>query len=648
MSSIPLPPAQQEIPVPVKAQSVKKDIRLWMICFASVLLIGISVIVVSATRVDGDNPHFAGGYGTIEKPYLISTPRQLDHLRQYLGPDFAEKYYALKNDIVFTSDDIEPGGDFYNDGEGWIPIGSFSNGYTPEKAFCGNFDGNGKTIKGLFCRTHHHRSTGLFGALYRADVSNLLLKNTHIQNQCPSLHFPTNRHDRSATGAVAGRAYLSYIRRVGVQAKVEGFSASDQYRDMTGGLVGELCNSTVEDCYTEGSVLDSFYVGGIAGEAFSPGSDPQQNSQIKRCFSTAALHGGTVGGISGTTAGDAIQTRIVNCFALNKELVATDRGDSIANIYSSTVLEHNDKVETILFNEGKITGYALENPANDATSLLRARNQATWENLSFGFGNSPDKPWSWTEGKYPELKFSWLDEELAGKNNSTHKLPIYKEQEQLPDTFLISTWDGFDPVEQWKLQLIFTPTGTVTRTDSPHWNVIGYRKRNDRQYELFDAQGNYVQLLDIIDDNNIVLRWNSPHGDVKATRAHPGGTPLAKTALPEETLVSTWNGFDPVEQWKLQLIFTPTGTVTRTDSPHWNVTSYKKKNDKQYELFDAQDNYVQTLDVIDENTIVLRWNSPHGDIKATRAQPGGTIPVKATLPEETAPMDQNSSVPAQN
>lgn len=82
MSSIPLPPAQQEIPVPVKAQSVKKDIRLWMICFASVLLIGISVIVVSATRVDGDNPHFAGGYGTIEKPYLISTPRQLDHLRQ--------------------------------------------------------------------------------------------------------------------------------------------------------------------------------------------------------------------------------------------------------------------------------------------------------------------------------------------------------------------------------------------------------------------------------------------------------------------------------------------------------------------------------------------------------------------------------------
>lgn len=527
---------------------------MWMICLASVLLIVIGLVVFSLTRFDGDDSNFAGGYGTREKPYLISTPRQLDHLSQCLGMDFAEKYYKLENDIVFTPADFDPNGAFYNEGQGWTPIGSFRDQYSPEQAFCANFDGNGKTIEGLVCRTRQHRSVGLFGALYGASVSNLLLKNARIRNQCPSLYLPHNRHDRSATGALAGRAYLSRIQRVGIQADIEGFSASGQYRDMSGGLVGELCNSRVEDCYTAGSVRESFYAGGIAGEAFSPGTDPTKNTLIERCFSTAALHGGTVGGIAGTTAGDAPQTRIACCFALNKEVIGNGQYAGIANVYSSTILTRNYRAATTLIKDGKAAHHHGE-----PMSFLRSLDQATWESLSFEFGDSAEKPWTWVQGKYPELRFSWLLTGSAGKSDSSqgpspitavvqadrpaasaHHTPVPVQPapetvKPLPEFSLVATWDGFDPVLQLKIQFIFTPDGKVTRTGTPlGWNVVSYKKKNDRAYDLFNAQGNYVQKLEVIDENNIVLCWNSPLGDVKATRSNPGGTAAVKAAPPAE------------------------------------------------------------------------------------------------------------------
>ncbi len=67
----------------------------------------------------------------------ISTKQQLRDIRKDLGGG-----YYLVNDIVFEEADFQPGGDFYNGGKGWEPIGSF------EKPFTGSFHGNGYSIEG--------------------------------------------------------------------------------------------------------------------------------------------------------------------------------------------------------------------------------------------------------------------------------------------------------------------------------------------------------------------------------------------------------------------------------------------------------------------------------------------------------------------
>ena len=48
-------------------------------------------------------------------------------------------------DIEFTDVDFEEGGDFYNGGQGFAPIGTDEN-----TAFAGTFDGKGHTISGIY------------------------------------------------------------------------------------------------------------------------------------------------------------------------------------------------------------------------------------------------------------------------------------------------------------------------------------------------------------------------------------------------------------------------------------------------------------------------------------------------------------------
>lgn len=62
----------------------------------------------------------------------ISTKEDLDNIRNDLDAD-----YYLTNDIVFTEEDFEEGGAFYNDGQGWVPIG----GQSWVDNFSGSIDG---------------------------------------------------------------------------------------------------------------------------------------------------------------------------------------------------------------------------------------------------------------------------------------------------------------------------------------------------------------------------------------------------------------------------------------------------------------------------------------------------------------------------
>jgi hypothetical protein len=111
---------------------------------------------------------FQGGSGTTADPYQISTPVQLDKLREMDGESGVR--YILVNDIDLTFDTQDPDGLFYNDGKGWEPIADFR----------GRLNGNGYTITGLYIDRPAEDNVGLIGRKQGGHIRNLRLTNAYI------------------------------------------------------------------------------------------------------------------------------------------------------------------------------------------------------------------------------------------------------------------------------------------------------------------------------------------------------------------------------------------------------------------------------------------------------------------------------------
>ena len=152
-----------------------------------VLLVIFTGTYANAWEYGGDPEGlpYEKGLGTQLDPYIIATAQQLANLAYSVnrGQDFAGMYFKLANDI-----DLNPGITFEPDNENsytlaaqWTPIGM--NAY-----FCGNFDGDGHTIRGLYFNgdnviidyNTNARSIvdGLFGNIKDSTLSNLTIANS--------------------------------------------------------------------------------------------------------------------------------------------------------------------------------------------------------------------------------------------------------------------------------------------------------------------------------------------------------------------------------------------------------------------------------------------------------------------------------------
>lgn len=235
---------------------------------------------------------FAGGTGSEDDPYQISTPAQLDSVRNYLNSSF-----IIINDIDL---DIAP----YNTGDGWEPIG---DRYT---AFTGNFNGHGFTVSNLYVNREENYSVGLFGYIVSSSIDSLSLINSSVQG---------DKH----VGILAGYTSLSTISNCSVIGEVTGLNyhiggmigkseATEIFNcsaaiEVTGnmyigGLVGKNTNgSTLTNCYTTGKITgNSSDIGGLVGIN-------KICSQIKDCHSSGAVYGeNSVGGLIGRNDSSAI------------------------------------------------------------------------------------------------------------------------------------------------------------------------------------------------------------------------------------------------------------------------------------------------------------------------------------------------------
>lgn len=206
-----------------------------------------------------------------------------------------------------TDGAMDENDEYWNDGEGWVPIGDY------EIPFTATLDGNGYHISNLYIERDKYY-VGLFGSI---SGETAVIKKIGLTGQLMSVTGKDN------VGGLAGHANIfssitsSFSKgRVvgrtsvgGLVGKLEGSSSltnafstgevSGSFNSM-GGVVGALSSGIIMNVFSSVDVEGKGFVGGLFG--FSNGT-----SFIKNVFAVGAVNGsfnvgGLVGALSGTTS----------------------------------------------------------------------------------------------------------------------------------------------------------------------------------------------------------------------------------------------------------------------------------------------------------------------------------------------------------
>ncbi len=179
---------------------------------------------------------------------------------------------------------------YWNNGAGWLPIGTAGTPYTAV------FEGNGHTISNLFIDRRSTDGVGLFGG---AGGAGLLGVTTNIRNLGLERVVVKGHHNVGAlAGLFSGTVTGSYA------------TGSVSGHNTVGGLVGQIHQhgleqpmSLVSESYATGSVSGKSTVGGLVGEVGNQGV-------VRRSYATGSVAGlQRVGGLAGRVREEGMVNR---------------------------------------------------------------------------------------------------------------------------------------------------------------------------------------------------------------------------------------------------------------------------------------------------------------------------------------------------
>ncbi|MDD1750253.1 MAG: hypothetical protein LUO89_10305, partial [Methanothrix sp.] len=274
------------------------------------------------------------GSGTSGDPYLIATLDNLYWVTQNSGSWGA--YFVQTADIDASSTSS------WSSGSGFSPIGYAGTNFT------GTYNGGGHAITGLFINRSSTDWVAMFGTTVGATIKNLHLINVNITgnhyigalvgsnygstiDSCFS-SGTVSTSEYEVGGLVGGSGGSSTISNCSSAATVTGGTSG-----MVGGLVG-VCNATtISNCSTSGSVIDTVETwaraGGLVGET--------DYSTITNCYTTATITsmnyvGGMVGYNQGSVFSSCYSAATVLCASYNGGFVGYNSDVStISNCYST-------------------------------------------------------------------------------------------------------------------------------------------------------------------------------------------------------------------------------------------------------------------------------------------------------------------------
>ena len=236
--------------------------------------------------------------------YFISDRADLYGLEQLVngGRKFEDTKITLTSDIVFNLGRASEWDSENGPKNLWTPIGYRNN---TERHFYGDFDGNGKTISGMYVSSIDFLA-GLFGGVQSGVLENIRLSNSYIYN---------GYEEESYVGSVAARCYNMTLRNIYSDAIVE------SKQSIAGGIAGRFNTTlaTIENCWFDGQVTSGgqYGTGGVVGYVCNV------PATMKNCLNTGTVTGSAetyayVGGLCGGVRIGAASLTIEDCLNTGK------------------------------------------------------------------------------------------------------------------------------------------------------------------------------------------------------------------------------------------------------------------------------------------------------------------------------------------
>jgi len=255
---------------------------------------------------------FSGGEGTEASPYIIATASDIRELAVCTNNNEDADKYASAN-YLQTADIDMTDTDFFPICQGDIK-------------FSGNYNGDSHTISNLVIDSDVNKASGFVAYLDGGIIKNLNFTDIDVDAVYVYCGSIVGYMENSATvsGCMVSGDVNQYVSGLKINSDNEGYS---------GGLVGYMASSTLEDCTMDGNVsIYGKYSGGIVGYA--------DNSTIKGC---KFLKGNAVniyqhwnGGIVGLATG--AKTLISDCsFEGNISSAGCYQGGIVGQLEGGTV-----------------------------------------------------------------------------------------------------------------------------------------------------------------------------------------------------------------------------------------------------------------------------------------------------------------------
>ena len=366
-----------------------------------------------------------------DSTFTSATPSEMSGYEEITRKD-SLIHYKLMTDI-----DLNPGKNVAAcDGSPNYLGGDPLEQWTPFNVFYGHLDGGFHIISGVLVLNPNEDKVGFFREIsYSSSVKNLGIVNSYF-------------YGLSRVGGIVGYMMAGTVTHCFVDAVLVGFMEASEVNNTNhvGGIVGEATSSTIDTCYTTGSITSrKNHLGGICGYG--------STIHLTSCYSSMVINYSVnkVGGIAGELPVSGTNGSLVeNCY-YDKQMCARHPSDDVSygeGMLTSDMLKDTWTVlgDNFVYTSNyypMLKGFDATNPYVKLSTvpilLPETPSVQTIQSLTenFTLGGGSDVIWKSTEERYVKVTGSaaevynqgWLQlvDSLSGKTHTvelyTHNLP---------------------------------------------------------------------------------------------------------------------------------------------------------------------------------------------------------------------------------